>query len=58
MAKFIGINHEVRHEFNIGTSNRFHGYSAKMDDRLAVTPVLTITFALVLTVPYYFPAKY
>ena len=33
MAKFIGINHEVRHEFNIGTSNRFRGYSAKMDDR-------------------------
>ena len=53
MAKFIGINHEVRHEFNISTSNRFRGYSAKMDDRLAVTPVLTIInflYILVLTV--------
>ena len=36
MAKFIGINHDIRHEFNIGTSNRFRGYSAKMDDRSAV----------------------
>ena len=37
MANFLGINHEIRHEFNIGTSSRFRGYSAKMDDRLAVT---------------------
>ena len=36
VAKFIGINHEIRHEFKIGTSNRFRGYSAKMDDRLVV----------------------
>ena len=35
-AKFIGINHEIRHEFNIGTSSHFRGYSAKMDDKSAV----------------------
>ena len=36
VAKFIGIHHEIRHEFKIGTSNHFRGYSAKMDDRLVV----------------------
>ena len=33
VAKFIGLNHEVRREFNIGTSNYFRGYSVRMDDR-------------------------
>ena len=36
MAELIGINHEIRHEFSIGTSNRFRGYSAKMDDRWVI----------------------
>ena len=39
MAKFIGINHDIHHEFDIGTSNRFRGYSAKMDDRSVVIVV-------------------
>ena len=36
VAKLVGVNHEVRHEFNFGTSSRFCGYSAKMANRLAV----------------------
>ena len=36
VAKLVGVNHEVRHAFNFGTSSRFCGYSAKMANRLAV----------------------
>ena len=38
-ARYAGINHKIRHEFNIGTSGRFRGYSAQMDDRLVPMPL-------------------
>ena len=47
MAKFIGINHDIHHEFNISPSSRFRGYSAKMDDRSAINyTILEVKFSI------------